>query len=118
MPEPQWGWSFETSAGKDHQPGANDSLIYHSLFGRVMGNTVRMRPRDADGIGIGDDISPQRSKAQQQAAAWNDVWNNEPRSGAEAGETISQSQKISIKVDVFLCLQGLQLACAASTSQQ
>lgn len=64
-----------------------------------MGNTVRMRPRDADGIGIGDDIAPQLNKAQQQVAAWNDVWNKEEaRFGAAAEETISQSSKISIKV--------------------
>ena len=35
--------------GDDHEHGANDSLLYHSLFGRFMGNTVRMRPRDAQG---------------------------------------------------------------------
>ena len=64
-----------------------------------MGNTVRMRPRDADGIGIGDDIAPQLNKAQQQVAAWNDVWNKEEaRFGAAAEEMISQSSKISIKV--------------------
>ena len=72
-----------------------------------MGNTVRMRPRDADGIGIGDDIAPQRSKAQQQAAAWNDVWNNDARVGGETEETITQSQKISIKVEVIPCKQCL-----------
>ena len=85
-------------AGKDHQPGANDSLIYHSIFGRIMGNTVRMRPRDADGIGIGDDITPQRSKAQQQATAWNDAWERDAHFAAETEETVSQSSKISIKV--------------------
>ncbi len=46
--------------------GANDSLIYHSLFGRVMGNTVRMRPRDA---GRDRDWGRHRAAAQQSAAA-------------------------------------------------
>ena len=103
MPDLAGRPSFGTNAGKDHQPGANDSLIYHSIFGRIMGNTVRMRPRDADGIGIGigDDIPPQRSKAQQQATAWNDAWDQEARLGAEAEDTISQSSKISIKVGPF-----------------
>jgi len=79
-------------AGKDHQPGANDSLIKHSLFGRIMGNTVRMRPRDADGITIGDDRTPQRSTAQQ-TAAWNDVWSTE--AAVDTQERLKS--KISIK---------------------
>ena len=46
-------------AGDDHEHGANDSLLYHSLLGRFMGNTVRMRPRDAAGNGRGVDINAQ-----------------------------------------------------------
>ncbi|CAL5224336.1 g7008 [Coccomyxa viridis] len=96
------------AGGKDHQPGANDSLIYHSIFGRIMGNTVRMRPRDADGIGIGDDITPQRSKAQQQATAWNDAWERDAHFAAETEETVSQSSKISIKVRSAGAQQAVQ----------
>ena len=86
-------------AGKDHRPGANDSLVHNSLFGRIMGNTVRMRPRDPDGYGIGEDITTQRSMAQHDTA-WNDVWkvHSQP-----AGEQLNgQSSKISIKVTQHL----------------
>lgn len=34
---------------REHEHGANDSLLYHSLLGRAMGNTLRMRPRDRNG---------------------------------------------------------------------
>lgn len=42
-------------AGRNHEPGANDSLLYHSILGRFMGNTVRMRPRDKHGRAYGID---------------------------------------------------------------
>ena len=41
--------------GRNHEPGANDSLLYHSILGRFMGNTVRMRPRDKHGRAYGID---------------------------------------------------------------
>lgn len=85
-------------AGKDHQPGANDSLIYNSLFGRMMGNTVRMRPRDAEGRGRGDDVAAQHSTADQRAAAWNNVWETEKHLGAT--EMSDRGAKVSIKVTV------------------
>lgn len=40
-------------AGRDHVAGANDSLLYNSILGRFMGNTVRMRPRDPEGRAYG-----------------------------------------------------------------
>lgn len=42
-------------AARDHVAGANDSLLYHSILGRFMGNTVRMRPRDPHGRAYGLD---------------------------------------------------------------
>lgn len=57
-----------------------------------MGNTVRMRPRDADGVTIGDDRTPQRSTARQ-AAAWDDVWSTE----AAVDNQERLNSKISIK---------------------
>ncbi len=42
-------------AARDHVAGANDSLLYHSMLGRFMGNTVRMRPRDPHGRAYGVD---------------------------------------------------------------
>jgi hypothetical protein len=50
-------------AGGEHEHGANDSLLYHSLLGRFMGNTIRMRPRNPDGSGRGYDIANQHRMA-------------------------------------------------------
>ena len=61
-----------------------------------MGNTMRMRPRDAEGRGVGDDMAPQRSTKQQHAAAWDDAWEVQPRAGGEDQD--AQRAKISIKV--------------------
>ena len=61
-----------------------------------MGNTMRMRPRDAEGRGVGDDVAPVHSAAQQHAAAWDDAWEVQGRAGGEDSD--AQRAKISIKV--------------------
>ena len=61
-----------------------------------MGNTMRMRPRDAEGRGVGDDMPPQHSAKQQRTAAWDDAWEVQGRAGGKDSD--AQRAKISIKV--------------------
>lgn len=52
-------------APREFKAGANDSLLYHSLLGRAMGNTMRMRPRD--GYGKTYDLSTEHSTAEDKS---------------------------------------------------
>ena len=120
LPEASGARAGGSAAGKDHQAGANDSLIYNSLFSRIMGNTVRMlqarttrrAPMIASSTtaclgaswgtpcacgratltGSGSGMTSRRSagRLQQQAEAWSSLWNTESGLAAEGGEGLSQ----------------------------